>query len=192
MSAPVLPEEWADGQHGYRARLLALAYAAERAGVAIWRAYVGGHLGRRQTVALLAAGIARANSRAGALAAVAHSARLTAIVGRPVAVPVIAVPDDAVRLAKAATTVLDTASASDVPEAIVGRLARAEPLESAAQTTSAAISASNAVSGWIRQTNPDACQLCVWWAAGGKVYPAERKMPTHPGCSCQQIPVIGK
>ena len=82
---------------------------------------------------MMAAAIAQANSRAYALADLSLAA--TVMLGTGDAVSVVGVlppSDDTERLSKAATTVLDVAQASDTPKAIVGRLARAEPLESAA------------------------------------------------------------
>lgn len=76
----------------------------------------------------MAAAIAQANSRVFALADLALAATIMVGTGEPAIVT--GVPpraDDAGRLLKAARTVLDVAEASEVPEAIVSRLARAEP-----------------------------------------------------------------
>ncbi|WP_145982360.1 hypothetical protein [Rhodococcus sp. MTM3W5.2] len=98
--------------------------------------------------------------------------------------------EDLDRLHKASTTVLLVAEASAAPEAIVGRLARSEPLESAARAYGQAIASNKRVKGWIRQRSPGSCQLCEWWWRDGRVWPADHRMPTHKGCTCHQKPVL--
>lgn len=170
----------------YRERVVALADRTSRQVRDIYAAYSGDDIGGDEFVALTAATVGRANSRARVMALAGLSAAVLVAVRRPVPTPRIAVVDDAERLTKAARTVLATAAASPVPDTIVARLGRAEPLTAAAETYSAAIAAIPHVTGWTRQLGASSCQLCEWWAADGKVFPADTPMPTHPGCSCTQ------
>ena len=73
-----------------------------------------------------------------------------------------------------------------VPER-VRRLARCEPLDTAAKAWSDGVAQSRYVDGWVRQTH-GSCQLCAWWARGGQVWAADHPMPRHKGCTCSQIP----
>jgi hypothetical protein len=154
-------------------------------------------LGAEMFAAMLAALIAQHNGRAAALAELALAAELMTQLRTPV--PVAALPAattahylDVERLRKAATTVLDAADTSEVPEAIVGRLARSEPLETAANTYSQAMRRAPLVKGWVRQLSPTACQLCRWWWREGRVWPAEHPMPVHKGCTCTPKPVLAE
>ena len=145
----------------YQLALLALASDSEAAAITLWTQL--DELGDNAFAASLATSVAVHNARAAALAETAFAAEAT--VATRTAVPVLGLPvvDDLDRLTKAATTVLDTARASDVPEKIVGRLARAEPLNTAAKTYSDAIRESTLTEGWTRQMDADPCQLCRWW-----------------------------
>ena len=132
------------------------------------------------------------NGRARSLAATAFAAQASIVTATPTPVTVLPLPDDTDRLAKAATTVLDVARASDVPEAIIGRLGRAEPLNTAARTYSGSLGASPLVEGWTRQMDADPCQLCRWWWREGRVWPKEHRFQTHTGCACVPRPVWRK
>ena len=70
------------------------------------------------------------------------------------------------------------------------RLAFNEPVQAATFTFSEHIEKSKVVSGWRRGTEPDACQLCRWWARDGRVWEPSHAMPRHPGCTCHQVPVV--
>jgi hypothetical protein len=89
--------------------------------------------------------------------------------------------------------VLDVARASDAPEAIIGRLARAEPLNTAARTYSEQIASSTLTEGWTRHMDADPCQLSVWWAPigpdGPRVWPKAHPFHTHTGCVCVPKPL---
>lgn len=174
----------------YQEALLALAAASEAAAIALWAQVE--LIGDALFTASLAAVIAGYNARAAALAETAFAAEAT--VALQTAVPVLGLPvvDDLDRLTKSATTVLDTARASEVPEKIVGRLGRAEPLNTAARTYSDTIRESPLTEGWVRQTDADPCTLCVWWSRSGRVWPKAHPMPTHTGCACVPRPVWAK
>ena len=175
----------------FRDEMIALGARSEKVMVEIYRRYVAGLIDRETAVTILADVLAAANSRAVALADLALAAQLMADVQVPVATAGIVRPvDDASRLAKAASTVLVTAEASDVPEAIVARLARSEPFKASQDAFTDAVGKSGITQGWIRGMSPGACQLCRWWWRDGRVWPKQHRMPTHPGCTCTPIPVV--
>ncbi|QLY27972.1 hypothetical protein H0264_21385 [Nocardia huaxiensis] len=45
------------------------------------------------------------------------------------------------------------------------------------------------VTGWVRELEPGACQLCTWWWRDGQVWHKDHEMPTHKGCTCVANPV---
>lgn len=175
----------------YRDQLVALSEKSETAVIRVYRKYVAGEISKEATKSLLAAVIAQANSRAVALADLALAAQLMLALGEPVAVAGTVAPlTDTERLIAAAATVLAVAEESESSEAIVGRLGRNEPLSSAAESFSAGMKKNRRVKGWVRDLEPDACQLCEWWWRDGRVWPAAHPMPRHPGCTCSQKPVV--
>ncbi|VEG40295.1 Uncharacterised protein [Mycolicibacterium flavescens] len=177
----------------YQDELIALADSSDRTVQVLYALYLSGELSVQDAVALMAAAVAQANSQAYALADLSLAASI--MLGTAEAVPVVGVlppADDTVRLSKAATTVLKVAEASDVPEAIVSRLARSEPLESATKAFGEAMHQQPLVKGWVRQLDADPCQLCRWWWREGRVWPAAHPMPRHKGCECVQRPVLAQ
>ena len=166
----------------YQAGILPASYALAQVEV----------LGDALFAATLAAILAGYNGRATSLAATAFAAQASIVTATPTPVTVLSIPDDTDRLAKAATTVLDVARASDVPEAIIGRLGRSEPLNTAARTYSDNIAASPLVEGWTRHMDADPCQLCKWWWRDGRVWPKKHRFQTHTGCACVPRPVWRK
>ena len=171
----------------YQETLLALAAASEAAALALW-AQVD-QLGDDLFAAALSAVLATYNGRATSLAVTAFAAQASIVTATPTPVSALPLRDDSDRLAKATTTVIDVARASDVPEAIIGRLGRAEPLNTAARTYSDAIGESALTAGWTRQMDADPCQLCTWWWRDGRVWPKAHPFPTHTGCACVPRPV---
>lgn len=176
----------------YRDRLRWLGDTSGARLLAVYDRFLAGEFDEPATVGLFSASLARWDAKAAALALMSFTATLSRAFRRPVPAPMLPVADEAPRLAKAARTVLVTAAGSPTPEAIITRLGRSEPLQTAAVTFSDAIAASPHVVGWRRQLGSSSCQLCEWWAAGGKVWPPDHPMPTHPGCTCTQVPVIGE
>lgn len=177
----------------FQDELVTLADSNDRQVQAVYAAYLSGRLSAQEVIALMAAAIAQANSRAYALADVAVAASV--MLGTTEAVSVVGVlppADDATRLLKAATTVLDVAEASSVPEAIVSRLARSEPLESGTRAFGEAMARQPLVEGWVRQLDADPCQLCQWWGREGRIWPKDHPMPRHKGCECVQRPVLAR
>jgi hypothetical protein len=177
----------------YQDEIIALADSTDREVQAVYAAYMAEQLTAAETATLMAMAIARANSTAYTLADVSLAATLTLAVAEPV--PVVGVlprADDVDRLLKAATTVLDVAHDSEMPDAIVSRLARSEPLESAAHAYSAAMQEQPLVEGWTRNMDADPCQLCRWWWREGRIWPKEHPFQTHKGCACTPKPVLAR
>ncbi|WP_422748600.1 hypothetical protein ACN27E_09780 [Mycobacterium sp. WMMD1722] len=184
----------------YRDELLAVADATEAQAVALYGGFLGGAFGvgasgitytAGEFVAFLASLIAQANSTVYALADLSVSASIMLATAEPVPVLGLTPPvEDLPRLTKAAETVLEVADESPVPDKIIRRLARSEPLETAARAISEAMDRQPAVTGWVRDISGGACQLCQWWARDGRVWPADHPMPTHKGCSCTPKPVV--
>lgn len=175
----------------YRTSLVTVAADSETRAVGVFRRYVDGALTVPETTSFIAAIIAHANSRATSLADLAVTAAVMLATRQPV--PVIGLlppPGDLERLHKAAGTVLDVADNSADPDAIVGRLARSEPLETGNRAASEAMNKQPAVEGWVRDTGGDCCELCEWWSRDGQVWPADHEMPTHKGCTCTPDPVV--
>ncbi|WP_168706592.1 hypothetical protein [Gordonia paraffinivorans] len=176
----------------YRETLIALSEKSERQVVAAYNAYRAGTLSRDECVRYIASAISVSNRQASGLASLAYAAELMAQLG--VAVPVVDTPppDDLDRLTKAAATTLTVAEASASSAAIVGRLGRCEPLETAARSYSESMIRSGKTRGWVRQMSPGACQLCRWWWRQGRVWPADHPFQHHKGCTCTPKPVIAE
>lgn len=173
----------------YRDTLHRLGATTETAAVALYDRWEAGELTDTEFEALLAAVVAAANSRATALADLALAASVSVALRRPVApLGLLPAPGDPDRLRTAARTLRAALGDTPAPAARVARLARAEPLTTAANTYSGAVAASPHVTGWTRGLSANACQLCTWWARDGRVWPDDHPMPTHKGCSCHPIP----
>ena len=130
----------------------------------------------------IVAAINRANAVATGLADVSVSAQIEVLSGTPTLPSAVAPVDDTERLTKAVRTIADSDSDTAMQ---LSRLARSEPLDTAQRVTLDAMAAQDAVSGWVRQLNAEACELCRWWARDGRVWPKDHKFPRHPGCNCQ-------
>lgn len=176
----------------YRDTLIALSERSERQVLSAYRAFLAGNLSRDETIRYIASAIAVANGQAAALADLALAAEIMAALGEAIPVVGLTPADDVERLTKAATTVLTVAEASEVPEAIISRLARSEPLETAARSYGDAMIRSGRTRGWRRQLSAGACQLCQWWSRDGRIWPAEHPFQHHKGCTCTPKPVIAE
>lgn len=164
---------------------------AQDKGAALWRAFADRHEVEEDTAAaVLAAQIQRSNEAAANAASLAFSAQQSAAVRRATPAPPVVRPDETARLRKAATTALETAAESDNPQMIIDRLVRSENLNAAAQALRAEVIASPHATGYRRKLNPGACELCSYWAKGGKTFAPEKFFPTHPGCACIPDPVF--
>lgn len=174
----------------FRDELLGLGSRAEAAVVEVYRRYLDATITREQAVELLAVLVQKYNLQAATLADLSLSATLMVETAAPVPVTATSRVTELDRLSKAASTVLVTAEASDVPEAIVARLARSETFNAGQNAYTEGIATSKATRGWIRGVSPNACELCRWWWRDGRVWPKDHPMPTHKGCTCSPIPVV--
>ena len=171
----------------YRDQITNLGDRSEQRVLELYDRYEAGEIGHDETVALIAAVVAQANSRAVTLADLSLAATLMLQIQRPVATIGLRPPDnDLDRLHKAATTLL---AIEGLTRERVARLARSEPLEAAQRAYSEAMAQSKHVNGWRRKLSANACQLCRWWWREGQVWPADHPMPTHKGCTCSPQPV---
>lgn len=175
----------------YQDAVVGLSQECERQVLAVYAAYVAQAITTTEAQTLIATIIASHNSRAAALADLSLAATIMVTLGREVAsTAAIPVADDVVRLEKAASTAFDVADKSPVPEAIMGRLARSEPLETAARSYNDAMKSSRHVVGWVRNVSKGSCELCEWWSRKGQIWPPDHPMPTHKGCTCTQKPIV--
>lgn len=134
--------------------------------------------------------IATANVSAARIGAIVYAALMGELTGKTV-VPATA-PDphaiDVGRLRRAVATVM--AEPPEQHPTRLARLAKGETASAAHNAYTAALSADERVTGWTRSLDGEGCQLCVWWARGGQVWPREHRMPRHTGCRCSQRPVV--
>lgn len=150
-----------------------------------------GRIDRAEAIALIAAFLAAANVRATVLADLALSAQITAGTGTSVPVLGLTRPDEAARLHRAASTLLERLPPDlEAAEAQIRRIGRAEPLKAASDARSDGIARSPLVEGWVRDRNGDECELCTWWWREGRVWPKNHPMPRHTGCVCTQRVVL--
>ncbi|MDC8982550.1 hypothetical protein PR370_15830 [Mycobacterium marinum] len=166
----------------FQTMIATLADNVAREAAAIWAWVQDGLTELSDALAWIVAAINRGRAVAFVLADVATSAQIEALSGSPTPMVGVLPVDDTARLVKAVHTITEGADADTAMQ--LSRLARAEPL-SAAQDAAATAMARHGVAGWVRQCNADACQLCRWWSAGGRVWPAAHAFARHPGCNCQ-------
>lgn len=188
----------------YQRALVALADGAVTTCLRVVVAWLAGRVATPDATRAIAATVARANAHAVALADLSLAATLTSDMARPVPVLGLTAPaGDLDRLTKAATTILGdpepnaTATTPDEQHDAVARrverLARNEPLDAAGGAFNEAVKRSPHVTGYRRQLEDGACELCVWLAKRhldplGYVYPANQPMHRHAGCRCHPIP----
>lgn len=175
----------------YLERLKKLINITQRKGAAIWLAYYEQDAIDLETAsATLAVQIVKSNRAAASLASMAFAAQQTKAVQTLTPVPALTFPDDSERLHKAANTMLHTAIESEDPRAIVNRLISSEHLQAACDAFSAEMEHSFYAKGYRRLLNIGACERCVRWARGGKVFKPGTRFPMHPGCTCTPDPVF--
>jgi hypothetical protein len=135
----------------------------------------------------LAALLNRANAHATTLGEAFTQRQVESLTGRPVPAKGLAPTDDSERLLKATRTALED---RDTAVERVERLARSEPLHTAQSSVTEAMSGHRpgrgGYLGWVRQLNTGACEVCQHWERGGRIWPAEHRMPLHPNCACVQ------
>lgn len=96
-------------------------------------------------------------------------------------------PDESERLAKSVATV----AASDLDSVMqLRRLATSEVYEAAGNAFQRATRDQPRVKGYTRGLESGACQLCVWLAKEGYVYPDKQPMHRHTGCLCHPKPAF--
>lgn len=170
---------------GYEETVRQLGENSQKILTQLWTAVESGRLPARDFPDVAAQVLAVANERGRAAAEIALNGYMTAATGQ-VTFPVQFVPvDDTARLTKAMNTIL-AAEQDTVMQ--IARIALVEPLEAAARRFSDGVARHPKAHGWVRQLEPDACQLCVWWWREGRIWPKEHRMPTHKGCTCNPLP----
>lgn len=174
----------------FRTELIGLGGTAEKSVIDVYRRFLDGTISRGMAVELLAVLVQKFNLQAAALADLSLAATLMAETAAAVPVTATTRAVEIDRLSKAASTALTVAEASDMPEAIIARLARAETFNAGQDAYSTGIASSSRTEGWIRGISPNCCQLCRWWWREGRVWPKDHRMPTHTGCTCSPIPVV--
>lgn len=144
-----------------------------------------GELTDEQFVALAAAVVVRANTRATVLADVILARELTELVGSQVGPLGLTLPKgEPARLRAAFTTLTGT----DGPVgARVVRVADNEPKTAAATARGEGIKRSPRTTGWTRSASGIACKACR--GLTGTVLSTNTAMWRHTGCSCTQTPV---
>ena len=69
---------------------------------------------------------------------------------------------------------------------------RSEPIAAAHEAWESALpKRSGVVTGYTRGLNIGACELCTWWHRNGRKWPAGHPMPSHKGCLCAPVVVVG-
>ncbi|WP_425308422.1 hypothetical protein AADG42_06575 [Ammonicoccus fulvus] len=154
--------------------------------VGLWAYVEAGKLKPDEFTQLAADLVEVANAQGAAAAQLAFRGWSEAATGRPTPLTTYTPPDARQRLEDALTTL--QAGTGDIAMRLE-RLGRNEPVQAATNAFHEVMKASTEVAGWVRGLEPDACQLCVWWSRGGRVWPADHPMPRHTGCACHQIPV---
>ena len=89
-------------------------------------------------------------------------------------------------LTRAVDTVLEGDSAEWLTRAT--RLAFSESVKRSQTAFHDAMIRDERVDGWTRGLDTQACELCQWWSADGRIWPKDHRMPTHPGCVCTPVP----
>lgn len=175
---------------------LRLADRTSRSLATLWRQHETGVITTDRFVQQAAVVVAAANARGVALADLAVTAELARFLRETVAplglVP-LEVQTDRTRIAAALERVIAT-DHGDTPAEVaesravrVARFGRDETLLTVATSTQRALVAFGAA-GWVRQTDPDPCPVCVG-LADGKVRSNTIAMRRHKGCGCIQRPV---
>lgn len=158
----------------------------------LWRQVVAGRYDRDKYVTTAAEVVRTANQRGQTLSRTLLTRELAELLGEKPAtlnagehwVRAFLEPE---RLIDALTTILD-GDDDEIPMRL-SRFGNSEPIRSSQAETSALIRSHPQVIGWVRQLEPNACQLCEWWWREGRVWDKDHGMPEHTGCLCHQEPV---
>lgn len=175
----------------YQDETVRLADGTATTVAALWAALQDSMITEDEFVDLIASVVGAAVAASAVLADAFVVAQVEAATGAPAAAAGVTPRDEHDRLAVAARTIL--ADNELDPEPRFERLARAEPLGAAQRHAVEAMAGQPAVAGWRVALSADACDLCQWYAANGRVYRVTRqfKQP-HPGCNCQPEVVTRK
>ena len=149
---------------GYQTLVGRIREDTKRKVMAAWRMYGTGQITRAQFEQLAAAILGQAGAKAATAADLAISLELSALNRRLEATAGV-LPKRRTYM-DAIVTILDDTDHDTIMQ--LKRLALNAPLEAAQTAASTAISQSGA-SGWVRQMDPDPCQLCRWWYRDGRV-----------------------
>lgn len=152
--------------------------------MAAWQMYAKGVIDRPRFLQLSAALLGQSGAQAAAAADMTVSLELSRLDGYLTPTKGVTAARKRVGYMSALETVLDGDGDLDMK---LARLALNAPLEAAQVAYDDAVAMSG--KGWVRQLDPDPCQLCRWWWREGQVWPADHAMPTHPGCECVARPV---
>ena len=155
------------------------------------KAYLAGEVSMSQLVDLSTVTISLAQQQGRIMAEVSLLSWMTAngLAEQPAAARPIPHYADSDRVRSGVQTIMERGVIDpDQVDMQLQRLGYSESVESSQRAMSAAMQESGVVDGWTRGLEPDACQLCQWWARDGQVWPVNHSMPTHKGCCCTPIP----
>lgn len=131
------------------------------------------------------------NARGYALGAAVAIARIERVTGVPEILPAPPEPvqhDEEERIRRAVEKILDEAEEARAMR--LERIADGEPKQAATRGSGDVVKRSRSVTGWTRGLDSDPCELCTWWWREGRVWQPDHPMPKHPGCTCEQVPVV--
>lgn len=148
-----------------------------------------GMLSEQETLAVLTTLVGKAQAQAIVLAESSLAAELTVASGVPVPIVPTALQAHPVAVQQALATTL--AFDGDITDRME-RVVRGITYKAASEAYSDGVKRSPLVRGWVRDLEPDACQMCVWWWRDGRVWPKDHPMPTHTGCTCSPKPVLSR
>lgn len=148
-----------------------------------------GMLTAQETLAVLTTIVGKGQAQAIVLAEASLAAELTVLSGVPVPIAPATLQAHPVAVQQALGTTLGFDG--DITDRME-RVVRGITYKAAAEAYSDGVKRSQLVSGWVRDLEPDACQMCVWWWREGRVWPKEHPMPTHTGCTCSPRPVLAQ
>lgn len=176
----------------YRDELAALAEGCGVRALAILDALDAGTITEEEAVDMLSALIGRANAQAVVLADLSLAAAVTIATGTYVPPLGLRAPEDDVpRLSGSVATILAKAVTDDLDRrrASLDRVARNEPVRAATRAYEDGMAASDAVTGYRRGVEPDACEQCaIWHYRDGYIWPKDKPFWRHTGCTCHPIP----
>lgn len=177
---------------GFQAALSKLGANTERVVGQLAERYLSGELPLDTFADMAASLITRSNAYGYQLAEQRLAIQIAQAVGRaPGAVaggvPLAPEAADAKRIADALRVAV-----ADPETALMraGRVANSEPIRTAQAALSRAMATRPEVVGYQRETEGDACELCEWLYAEGRVYRTDQPMHAHAGCQCVQSPVL--